>query len=56
MEYEGLSTICFDCGVYGHLKDQCKKNAETKIESVKSGNTSPSKQDNVAVLDENYGP
>lgn len=21
--YEGISTICFNCGVYGHVKDQC---------------------------------
>lgn len=23
MEYEGLSTICFNCGCYGHLSEQC---------------------------------
>lgn len=21
--YEGISTICFNCGVYGHVRDQC---------------------------------
>lgn len=28
IEYEGLHLICFNCGVYGHTIDQCKKDDE----------------------------
>lgn len=25
VEYEGLPTICFSCGMYGHLKENCDR-------------------------------
>lgn len=28
IKYEGLHLICFNCGVYGHTIDQCKKGEE----------------------------
>lgn len=33
IEYEGLHLVCFNCGVYGHMADSCKKgNDETEAE------------------------
>lgn len=29
--YEGISTICFDCGVYGHVKGQCPGRRRTEM-------------------------
>ncbi|CAN1187237.1 hypothetical protein LINPERHAP2_LOCUS38612 [Linum perenne] len=28
IEYEGLHTICYSCGCFGHVQDQCQKKAE----------------------------
>ncbi|CAN1273486.1 hypothetical protein LINPERPRIM_LOCUS15066 [Linum perenne] len=32
IEYEGLHTICFSCGCYGHAQDACDKKAEEELE------------------------
>lgn len=34
--YEGISTICFNCGVYGHVRDYCSYSFEAQIENVKA--------------------
>lgn len=31
--YEGISTICFNCGVYGHVKDQCPYTSEDSVQT-----------------------
>ncbi|CAN1193206.1 hypothetical protein LINPERHAP2_LOCUS41935 [Linum perenne] len=34
IEYEGLHTICYSCGCFGHVQDQChNKEEETKVEA-----------------------
>lgn len=33
--YEGISTICFNCGVYGHVRDHCPYISEAQNENVK---------------------
>lgn len=32
LEYEGLSMICFECGKFGHSKEECMKDNETDVE------------------------
>ncbi|MBA0845520.1 hypothetical protein Goarm_022753 [Gossypium armourianum] len=41
VEYQVLPTICFSCGKYGHLKEQCTSPAAEKISVSRevSGNT-----------------
>ncbi|XP_062021050.1 uncharacterized protein LOC133737531 [Rosa rugosa] len=44
--YEGISTICFNCGVYGHVKEHCPyvgevANAEEVSEAVNNKGSSP---------------
>lgn len=47
VEYEGLSQICFNCGLYGHVSDNCGVNKDsdtshnTTKESPKSSPTAP---------------
>lgn len=30
--YEGISTICFNCGVYGHVREQCPYKSENQYD------------------------
>ncbi|KAJ4847601.1 hypothetical protein Tsubulata_002699 [Turnera subulata] len=62
--YEGLSTVCFMCGLYGHTLDACRINAEPSSE-MPAGNPSPpmdagGKSDEVLdlrpELEANHGP
>ncbi|KAE8725664.1 hypothetical protein F3Y22_tig00008262pilonHSYRG00025 [Hibiscus syriacus] len=34
VEYEGMPTICFGCGKYGHVKELCKEEVETSVEKA----------------------
>lgn len=43
IEYEGLHLVCFDCGVYGHRKDECSLNQGNMEE--------PEKDEGVGVAD-----
>lgn len=56
VEYEGLPAICFNCGIYGYLKERCRKNVEVKTESVTIKNVISDNHKMVTVLEENYGP
>ncbi|XP_021908868.1 uncharacterized protein LOC110822953 [Carica papaya] len=38
VEYEGLPTICFECGCYDHLREQCPKKSK---EVIADGETCP---------------
>lgn len=37
LEYEGLNMICFSCGRYGHLKDQCSVISQTSHSGTQDG-------------------
>ncbi|KAI4297931.1 hypothetical protein L6164_037886 [Bauhinia variegata] len=38
VEYEGLHTVCFSCGMYGHNSDRClKRIAEMEAELLTAG-------------------
>ncbi|CAN1138900.1 hypothetical protein LINPERHAP2_LOCUS10946 [Linum perenne] len=34
VEYEGLHVICFECGVYGHNKEECPSVSQENVESA----------------------
>ncbi|XVF02788.1 hypothetical protein REPUB_Repub04eG0204400 [Reevesia pubescens] len=59
VEYEGLGMLCFECGKFGHVRDQCYMNKKEDNTTTTKGDTrttaeeSPQQQ-----LDElsNYGP
>ncbi|CAN1126723.1 hypothetical protein LINPERHAP2_LOCUS3596 [Linum perenne] len=34
IEYEGLHTICYSCGCYGHAQDLCQKKEEEAVEAA----------------------
>ncbi|CAN1148631.1 hypothetical protein LINPERHAP2_LOCUS16600 [Linum perenne] len=34
IEYEGLHTICYSCGCYGHAQDTCQKKEEDSVEAA----------------------
>ncbi|CAN1164233.1 hypothetical protein LINPERHAP2_LOCUS25470 [Linum perenne] len=34
IEYEGLHTICFNCGCYGHKEEACKQEPETMVSEI----------------------
>ncbi|XP_017644360.1 uncharacterized protein LOC108485001 [Gossypium arboreum] len=62
VEYESLSTICFNCGRYGHVDNMCPfRNVES---STEKGNKSPevssenskSAREESEKKDESYGP
>ena len=37
--YEGISTICFNCGVYGHVRENCPYFSETQNATAKVNTT-----------------
>ena len=36
MVYEGISTTCFNCGVYGHVKELCPYNSISADKDVQT--------------------
>ncbi|KAH7867079.1 hypothetical protein Vadar_028636 [Vaccinium darrowii] len=40
VEYEGLHSICFECGKYGHQKDTCPNLVVSKPQNTDMGGTS----------------
>ncbi|KAI9113694.1 hypothetical protein K1719_014945 [Acacia pycnantha] len=54
VEYEGLPSICFDCGLYGHLQVSCpaKMAAEARVPMEPS----PSLEPNVSMREEQETP
>lgn len=42
IEYEGLHNICFECGVYGHGKEQYNKKAEDNYDGKENNTTTDS--------------
>ncbi|XP_039029072.1 uncharacterized protein LOC120163145 [Hibiscus syriacus] len=63
VEYEALSTVCFECGIYGHVKDICSTLVAPVTENNVHSETlhsSTSKQDVVTksspVPNEAFGP
>lgn len=60
IEYEGLHNICFNCGIYGHSKEQCptkETNGELNLDndSATSENKEVERNPRPEVL-ENFGP
>ncbi|KAI9093163.1 hypothetical protein K1719_027177 [Acacia pycnantha] len=57
VEYEGLPSICFDCGLYGHLQDSCpsKMVAETRVPTGPSSSSDPIVPDQVARETPHFG-
>lgn len=39
--YEGISTICFNCGVYGHVRENCPYFSETQNATAKVNTFAP---------------
>ncbi|KAI9095693.1 hypothetical protein K1719_026253 [Acacia pycnantha] len=37
VEYEGLPLICFECGLYGHPKERCKRNEQSNTTATIPG-------------------
>ncbi|KAI9113659.1 hypothetical protein K1719_015586 [Acacia pycnantha] len=54
VEYGGLPSICFNCGLYGHLQDSCsaKMVADARVSTV----SSPSSEPNVPARDVQESP
>ncbi|CAN1129179.1 hypothetical protein LINPERPRIM_LOCUS17283 [Linum perenne] len=62
IEYEGLHTICFNCGCYGHKDEACKQIPEADVTENQTTSfvnlvfQSAVEQDDHPEIDENFGP
>ncbi|MBA0877888.1 hypothetical protein Goshw_010630 [Gossypium schwendimanii] len=62
VEYESLSSICFHCGIYGHVENSCPfKNSETPSEKENTSSEMASEFQNTTKVDAekehgNFGP
>ncbi|CAN1131001.1 hypothetical protein LINPERHAP2_LOCUS6156 [Linum perenne] len=62
IEYEGLHTICFNCGCYGHKDEACQQIPEAEVTENQTTNfvnpvfQSVAEQEARPEIDENFGP
>ncbi|KAI9119592.1 hypothetical protein K1719_009468 [Acacia pycnantha] len=55
VEYEGLPTICFVCGKYGHLKERCKEKGQLRTKACEEESGDPPR-DSESVHSGSKGP